>query len=291
VLPAQAQRPRLGRVRIAALTVILVIGTVGVVVGAQHLAVTAVSAAPAAPAVPAVGPPPVPKDVDVAQPSPFPPPPADAQSTRVLPAVPVTGHGPHSWLTTLPDGQPVAFDPCRPIHWVVNPARMPAGGLRMLRDAFAVVSAATGLAFHEDGETAEPYSANRPLRSPAYYGSGWAPVLVTWADARQVPDLAGDVVGIGGNSEMRPNGPASARVITGDVVLDTEFFTAALPSATGRRQARAAVLHELGHVVGLGHVDDPHQLMYSRETSMLNYGAGDREGLAILGAGSCHTDT
>lgn len=285
MLPAQAQRPRLARIRVAALIVVLVAGAVGAVVGVRHLA------APANPAVPTFGPAPVPTAVDGAQPSPFPPPPADARSTRVLPVVSVTGHGPHAWLTTLPDGRPVAWDPCRPIHWVVNPARMPAGGLRMLRDAFAVVSAATGLAFHEDGETAEPYSADRPVRNPTYYGAGWAPVLVTWTDARQVPDLAGDVVGIGGNAEMRPDGPASARVITGDVVLDTEFFTAALPTASGRRQARAAVLHELGHVIGLGHVDDPHQLMYARETTTLNYGAGDREGLAILGAGSCHTDT
>ncbi|WP_269320367.1 matrixin family metalloprotease [Nocardioides sp. URHA0032] len=50
---------------------------------------------------------------------------------------------------------------------------------------------------------------------------------------------------------------------------------------------QAVVMHELGHVLGLGHVEDPAQLMYSSNAGQLTYGAGDLNELAKLGSGSC----
>ena len=50
-------------------------------------------------------------------------------------------------------------------------------------------------------------------------------------------------------------------------------------------QATTIVQHELGHVVGLDHVDDPGQLMYRSNKGQVNLGPGDVEGLAIAGAG------
>lgn len=46
-------------------------------------------------------------------------------------------------------------------------------------------------------------------------------------------------------------------------------------------------MHELAHVVGLDHVDDPTQLMYAENSGQLDFGAGDRAGLALLGTGEC----
>ena len=56
-------------------------------------------------------------------------------------------------------------------------------------------------------------------------------------------------------------------------------------------KARAVLLHELGHLVGLAHVTDPYQVMYQSNAYPLpSYRGGDRRGLQLLGAGRCFTD-
>lgn len=48
------------------------------------------------------------------------------------------------------------------------------------------------------------------------------------------------------------------------------------------------LLHELGHLVGLGHVSDPYQVMYDTNVWPLpRYRAGDLRGLEQLGLGRC----
>ncbi len=42
---------------------------------------------------------------------------------------------------------PVAYDPCRPIHYVTNSRTMPPNGDKMVTDAIAAISAASGLVF------------------------------------------------------------------------------------------------------------------------------------------------
>ncbi len=76
--------------------------------------------------------------------------------------------------------------------------------------------------------------------------------------------------------------------VTGSVVLDRENFATMLGEFDGYARARATVLHELGHLVGLNHVDDVNQLMApTLHSSLTEFAAGDREGLAALGTGAC----
>jgi predicted Zn-dependent protease len=50
------------------------------------------------------------------------------------------------------------------------------------------------------------------------------------------------------------------------------------------------MLHELGHLVGLGHIDDPAEIMNPVSVRPLaGYGPGDLRGLAALGSGRCHS--
>ena len=61
--------------------------------------------------------------------------------------------------------------------------------------------------------------------------------------------------------------------------------------ATRRAQVQALMLHELGHVMGLGHVTDPTQLMYPElNPTVTDFGAGDRRGLAVPASGRCAPD-
>jgi hypothetical protein len=50
---------------------------------------------------------------------------------------------------------------------------------------------------------------------------------------------------------------------------------------------RAIVMHELGHVVGLAHVDDRGELMYADSVGQKTFGPGDLTGLGALGRGRC----
>lgn len=126
---------------------------------------------------------------------------------------------------------------------------------------------------------------------PARYGDRWAPVLIAWETTTEEPrftnpEYGSNVLGLGGSEavsvgaipftyvsgQLELNGPALGRMLTRD----------------GTAAARGVIEHELGHVVGLDHVNDATQLMNPSETpTVTGYAAGDLSGLAILGEGQC----
>jgi Matrixin len=220
----------------------------------------------------------------------YPPLPADASFRRLLPEVDAPGSGEHAFVATAPDGTPVGFDPCRPLHFVVNPDGMPDGGLPLLRGAIAEISAATGLVFVDDGFTMERISEDREPVQPQRYGTRWAPVLVVWADDRELAFVGQEVAGLAAPYEVAPSGPGSERYVTGVVALNSTWFAAALRDPEMAAVARGVALHELGHLVGLDHVEDQAQVMHATSDTT-GLGQGDRAGLAAVGAGECHSDT
>jgi hypothetical protein len=239
----------------------------------------------AAPAADSPDPPPVVR-------SEYPPLPADSRyPDRVLPPVNTTATGERAFNSSRPDGSPMRFDPCRPIHWVLNPDEMPAGAEPLLREAVAEISAATGLAFVDDGLTTERVDDDRESVQPQRYGDRWAPVLVDWVDNSEVAYPDEEVAGVASRTVVTPSGtPDSARYVTGWVGLNRAWFTEALADPARAPVARGLMLHELAHLVGLDHVKDPTQVMHATsDTTAL--GDGDREGLAIAGAGECYADT
>ncbi|MGL4172653.1 MAG: matrixin family metalloprotease [Actinomycetota bacterium] len=219
----------------------------------------------------------------------LPPLPDDAQTTRVLPAVSTAYQGAHNYMSQLPNGAPVTYDPCRPLHYVVNTHAMPSGGLDVVRRAIDQVSDASGLRFIEDGQTSETPRDGRPSRQPDLYGDRWAPILIGWTDESRFPQLAGTVAGVGGSIAITPSGAESTRYVTGQIALDTESFTGYLSSGQADA-AQAVVTHELGHVLGLAHVQDATHLMHHM-AGALTFSPGDLQGLAAVGAGRCHQDT
>lgn len=184
-----------------------------------------------------------------------------------------------------PDQEMVAYDPCRAVHWVVRPDGAPPGGQQLLEEAVAEVSAATGLRFVHDGTTTEGPSVRREPYQPDLYGRRWAPVLIAWSDTAEVPDLAGNVVGLGGSTARQAAGSPLVYV-TGQVVLDAPGLAEVGQGPDGVHHVRATIIHELAHVLGLAHVDDPAQMMHPAGEAT-GLAAGDRAGLARLGAGQC----
>lgn len=180
----------------------------------------------------------------------------------------------------------VAYDPCRPIHVVVNARAAPAKAAAILDEALDAVHAATGLVFVTDGPTDEAPDPNRRPYQPDRYAKRWAPVLVAWSDPLESPALAGDVAGTGGSLALTVG--ENQVYVTGGVTLDGPQIGEILSRREGRSQAQAVILHELGHLVGLDHVPYPTQLMSpQRDRDRVSYGAGDLSGLALLGQGQC----
>jgi hypothetical protein len=222
----------------------------------------------------------------------YPPLPADSSyPDRVLPPVHTTATGERVFASTHPDGSPIRFDPCRPVHWVLNPDGMPEGGEQLLRAAVAEISAATGLAFVDDGVTTERVAVDREPVQPQRYGDRWAPVLIDWVDSAEVAYPDEEVYGVASPYDVAPSGrPSSIRYVTGWVGLNRAWFTEALTDPGTAAVALGITLHELGHLVGLDHVEDPTQVMHATSLTT-GLADGDREGLAIAGAGSCYADT
>lgn len=193
------------------------------------------------------------------------------------------GAGAYRFLAVDPDGAPVRWNPCAPVRYVVNLAGAPYGtSLQDVQAAFDRVTDGSGLTFELVGETDEPAVPERAPVHPERYGGGWAPVLVAWTDAGQVPGLAGDVVA---SAHAVPVGDPAVYV-SGAIYLDRAHD---LRSGFGRGRAWGTVLiHEAGHLIGLEHVDDETEVMHpggerSRPSATVRWGVGDREGLRLLG--------
>ena len=184
-------------------------------------------------------------------------------------------------MTQPGSSDPVSYNPCREIEYVVNPAGAPDDYSAMVEQAVSRVSGATGFRFSYEGTTDDRSFDQRHRTSLLRQ-----PVLIGWATPDEVPGLAGRVAGLGGSSAVQRT-PAHLAYVTGVVALDRDSFAEMSERPEGFDLERAILMHELGHVVGLAHVEDPGELMYDDNVGQTSFGPGDREGLALLGQADC----
>ena len=186
-------------------------------------------------------------------------------------------------------GESVRFDPCEPIHYVINPALAPPQGIEDMHRAIEMTAEASGLRFVYDGATDEIPTPRRAAYQPDRYGDRWAPILLAWSDGLAMTGAtAGDegerpIAAAASLTETNEDG--RPMYVSGIAVFDSSV-TDLRPGFGGQTWGQA-MLHELGHIVGLGHVDDPASVMnpvIGLRAAL--WGGGDRAGLWALGIGS-----
>jgi hypothetical protein len=189
----------------------------------------------------------------------------------------------YAFMLTDPDGAAVRYDPCAPIHYVIAGGG-PPGGVDLVRQSFTRLGQITGLEFIFDGTTSEPASTARPLVNTLLYGQRPSPILVAWTSPAVISGLSGGVVGLGGSAAIQVR-PGRRAYVTGVSLLDAAQI-GTLPPGFGPGVTQGdVVLHELGHVVGLAHVNDTSELMYPVMTpGPAAFGTGDTAGLQRVGS-------
>lgn len=198
----------------------------------------------------------------------------------------VSGDGTYRFLQHQrgDENAPVTYSPCEAIQVEINPEGVgdEDQARDIVLDAMKRVSAATGLRLEYAGP-----SEDRPQwRSRTEPVLGRAePVLISFATSDEVSELEGEVAGVGGSASVQRHGVRT--YVSGQVTLDADTFDELVEERGDLDIARAIAMHELGHLVGLAHVEDERELMDAQNRGQLDFGPGDRRGLALLGQGRC----
>jgi hypothetical protein len=170
----------------------------------------------------------------------------------------------------LGNSQPGRWDPCAAptIPWRIVGSSEPAWDA-LVADALADASTATGLQVPRD----QGFTGARRID-------------VEFVPASQLPE------GVGGIAQPRIIGTAAGEpeIASGRIIFNRDFVELVMDPAAGPIGVEAAnilALHEVAHVFGLDHVDDPRLLMAPELDPDLQdpfYGQGELDGLLLVGA-------
>lgn len=182
---------------------------------------------------------------------------------------------------------PTRYDPCSPIRYVINRDSAPEGAIADVEDAITDFEDGMDADFVFAGFTDEVPTGDRAIYQPDRYGKGeWAPILFAWVPPEDMLQPDDEAVGAAGSSYI-DNGRGESVYVTGTVTFNSQAKL--LPGFELGDSWGDVALHELGHIVGLAHVEDDNQVMFPDVTSGdARLGAGDLAGLRRLGRdGGC----
>jgi len=181
--------------------------------------------------------------------------------------------GSHAFLYATSFGTYARWNPCTSVTYELNLAGAPAFARAAVADAMTKVMQATGINMVDLGDTTAGLTGTPPAGVDAVIAFS-----TTQADGTA---FGGGTLGQGGGSYSYTGAGLNAKVVSGYVLINRTYSFLDGYMANGLSQT---LLHELGHMMGLGHVNDIAEVMYPYSHTVTGWGPGDREGLWHLGA-------
>ena len=191
---------------------------------------------------------------------------ASVPGAAAVPELPAGEVANFPWLIKTDDGRPARW-PCGPIGYRLVSSGAPAGADALLTEAFSRISAVSGYQFRADASVPGP-----PIQNDSYRG-----IEVSWVAAKDFPVDFRDEATIGVGGAWSNDGH-----LTGGYVRLRREWRGSGATDFGARSVGPIVLHELGHALGLSHIDDKAAIMYPTDQGVTDWSPREQAALRYL---------